>query len=242
MSRPRRPRSGSPVRRHLLTVVLAVSLVIGTTSAWLALGTSILVAIATMSAVALVLVHLLHRAGETGIGYGAAVLSGVLVVAAIGLLIAFGLLGVLWVCTLVVLATPVRTWWGQFWNETVTSDRDHEVTWARSRPSSTAPSAYDVTAGAERLRQAETELPGLELGALCQVWRSSYFEILDAVPPSGTVTVAHYRQRILDEIDRRDPEGLRRWLATEPRPSGNPLPYLQSGRTAPDDPGAQGTA
>ena len=45
---------------------------------------------------------------------------------------------------------------------------------------------------------------------------------------SPNVSVVHYRQRILDELARRDPRGLSQWLASAPRAAGNPLPYLTS--------------
>ena len=223
------------MRRHVLTVVLALSLVIGTTSAWVALGSGVLYGIATISLVALVMVHLLRRAGELTFTYASAVLTGVLVVAAIGLLIGFGLLGVIWICVLGVVATPVRRLWRRFWDDASSASQD-----AGLGPVSPAPSPAGAESALTRLRRSETELHDLGLDDLCQLWRRTYFEILDAVPPSDTAAVAHYRQCILDEIDRRNPGGLNRWLATRPRPSSNPLPYLQSGTAAADDPGPPG--
>jgi hypothetical protein len=71
----------------------------------------------------------------------------------------------------------------------------------------------------ERLRQ----LTDLEL---CTEWRRSFNALEATAHVSLHFEVVRLRQLYLDEIERRHPEGLRRWLASGARAAGNPMPFL----------------
>jgi hypothetical protein len=70
-------------------------------------------------------------------------------------------------------------------------------------------------------------LPGLDDGAICVAWRRSYLH-LEVAPPAGRrLEVVRLRQLYLDELSRRHPAQVRRWLASGARAAGNPLPFLE---------------
>lgn len=59
------------------------------------------------------------------------------------------------------------------------------------------------------------QLPDLDVPALCGIWddlRTSRAVV--GRPPPREEQLAHLRQRVLDELERRDPLGFARWLAT----------------------------
>lgn len=65
---------------------------------------------------------------------------------------------------------------------------------------------------------------------LCLAWRRTYFVLLDGtadVPREGVVAL---RERLLDEIERRDPAGFTRWLQTGARAGSDPSRYLTDDR------------
>jgi hypothetical protein len=65
---------------------------------------------------------------------------------------------------------------------------------------------------------------------LCTGWRRSYFQLLVARDTADRPRLVQRRQDYLDEIERRDPGGFRRWLAGDARAGGDPRPYLTIGR------------
>ncbi|MFG1814476.1 hypothetical protein ACGFIF_11975 [Kribbella sp. NPDC049174] len=74
------------------------------------------------------------------------------------------------------------------------------------------------------------ELSSLDDEALCLAWRRSFVLLEDARSAMARLSVVEQRQRYLDELDRRSPEGLAAWLASGARASGNPLPYVDDAR------------
>lgn len=74
------------------------------------------------------------------------------------------------------------------------------------------------------------ELSSLDDVALCLAWRRS-FRLLEASrSATERLVVVEQRQRYLDELHRRSPDGLAAWLASGARASGNPLPYVDDAR------------
>jgi hypothetical protein len=65
---------------------------------------------------------------------------------------------------------------------------------------------------------------------LCTGWRRSYFQLLVARDTADRPRLVQRRQDYLDEIERRDPRGFRRWLAGDARAGGDPRPYRTTGR------------
>lgn len=70
------------------------------------------------------------------------------------------------------------------------------------------------------------ELSSLGDDALCLAWRRSFLLLEDARSAAERLSVVEQRQKYLDELHQRSPEGIAAWLASGARASGNPLPYL----------------
>jgi hypothetical protein len=60
---------------------------------------------------------------------------------------------------------------------------------------------------------------------LCTSWRASY-AIMQAAPVADWVELVTLRQAYLDELERRNPRGMRAWLESGARAAGNPARYL----------------
>jgi hypothetical protein len=74
-------------------------------------------------------------------------------------------------------------------------------------------------------------VPGeLSTPELCLAWRRSYFALLDVPAGPGRCEIVRIRERLLDEIERRDRDGFTRWLATGARAGSDPGRYLTTNR------------
>jgi hypothetical protein len=72
----------------------------------------------------------------------------------------------------------------------------------------------------------------LSIDELCQLWRRTFHAVLHN-DPSLAVRIVGMRQVYLDEMERRDPAGLRSWLWSGPHAGSSPEKYL----AAEGDPG-----
>jgi hypothetical protein len=65
----------------------------------------------------------------------------------------------------------------------------------------------------------------LSTDELCRAWRLSHAELASS---SGAqrAELVRVRQRYLDALERHDPDGVARWLATTPGPDSDPRPFL----------------
>lgn len=166
---------------------------------WGPAGAFVCVLLATLSAVVVASAIWSGNDGRQGVkGIGRAVLASmVLGPAAIGLIGAFGFGGVLIVVMLTVTAPAL-------------------VELVRARWFTSEDPAP----------QEQAEVGFLSDEELCLAWRRS-FQLLAAAPSAqARLTVVEERQRYLDELYRRSPEGVAAWLAAGARASGNPLPYV----------------
>jgi hypothetical protein len=73
----------------------------------------------------------------------------------------------------------------------------------------------------------------LDGAELAMAWRRSFVRLERATSRVDRLAVVELRQRYLDELYRRYPEGMASWLASGARASGNPLPYLRDLRQRP---------
>jgi len=64
-------------------------------------------------------------------------------------------------------------------------------------------------------------------------WRPSYRTLLDLPAGATRGELVAVRLSILDELERRDADGFRRWLAAGARPGGDPTRYLATGTWRP---------
>ena len=69
-------------------------------------------------------------------------------------------------------------------------------------------------------------LSDLEDEALCQAWRRSFGLLERTTRVEERASLVELRGRYLDELERRHPDGVSRWLASGARAAGNPLPFL----------------
>ncbi len=70
----------------------------------------------------------------------------------------------------------------------------------------------------------------LSTAELCLAWRRSYLALLDLPPGPGRCELVRLRGCLLDELERRDPAGLTRWLADGARAGSDPGRYLATDR------------
>lgn len=67
----------------------------------------------------------------------------------------------------------------------------------------------------------------LATATLCGAWQRSYWMLQDLPAGPTRVQLVAQRQAVLDELERRDPDGFARWLATDPRAGSDPGRYLR---------------
>ena len=106
-----------------------------------------------------------------------------------------------------VLASPPL----MIWYAAVLDDR---------RPAPARPSYPNI-----RIIHAET----LSIDELCVAWTQSC-SALRGASPAQALRFVEARQRYLDELERRDPAGVRAWLATAASAAGDPSPYISRDR------------
>ncbi|QWZ08801.1 hypothetical protein KRR39_02810 [Nocardioides panacis] len=106
----------------------------------------------------------------------------------------------------------------------------HPAVRRRLRGSPPAPVVTALPAGEPDPAQPDTlpreALSDLEDEALCQAWRRSFRLLETTHGAEERASLAELRGRYLDELDRRHPDGVSRWLASGARAAGNPLPFL----------------
>jgi hypothetical protein len=69
---------------------------------------------------------------------------------------------------------------------------------------------------------------------LCRAWRVSYLMLDNTPDPVRLAEIASIRRAYLDELDRRDPDGFRRWIEDGARAAGDPARYICPGSASPE--------
>jgi hypothetical protein len=98
-----------------------------------------------------------------------------------------------------------------------------------ARPAATTvffPGSLDEIALNGRTAELARDLSSLDNDALCLAWRRSFLLLEAAHSAVDRLSIVEQRQKYLDELHRRSPQGLAAWLASGARASGNPLPYV----------------
>lgn len=62
---------------------------------------------------------------------------------------------------------------------------------------------------------------------LCRQWHDSYDALQHAGTPAARLQIVTTRQHCLDELERRDPEGLNAWLSSSASAAGDPRRFLK---------------
>jgi hypothetical protein len=89
--------------------------------------------------------------------------------------------------------------------------------------------APDEPASPGRGPHGSPPVPVLPTPDLCWEWRRSYLAVVRASKPDELTRIAALRATYLDELERRDPTGFRRWLDSGARAASDPGRYLTSG-------------
>ena len=66
----------------------------------------------------------------------------------------------------------------------------------------------------------------LNTAELCRAWSRSYRALRMSTTPDQVTGISQARRVYLEALEERDPAGVARWLATDPRADGDPTPYL----------------
>jgi hypothetical protein len=83
--------------------------------------------------------------------------------------------------------------------------------------------------------QPSVALDALTDEQLCRAWRASYAALQRQSSAARAVTAVAERQRYLDELERRNPDGFAAWLASGAQSPGSPMPYLTGSRAEPTE-------
>lgn len=89
-------------------------------------------------------------------------------------------------------------------------------------------SAPDRHANTPELVPVSPVLDTLSTPELCLAWRRSYLMLLDAPAHTTRHDIVTLRQCLLDELERRDRAGFRRWLDNGARAGSDPGRYLSA--------------
>ncbi|MER7246929.1 hypothetical protein [Kribbella sp. NPDC000426] len=71
-------------------------------------------------------------------------------------------------------------------------------------------------------------VPERSTADLCREWRDSYDALRQAKTDRQRLRIVLERQHCLDELGRRDPEGLQAWLASSASAAGDPSRFLKN--------------
>lgn len=80
-------------------------------------------------------------------------------------------------------------------------------------------------------RSADLPLPVWTLAtpALGQDWLDTTAALAGPLSPAERESLVHRREQVLDELERRDPEGFAHWLAVGPNRGSDPADYVRGG-------------
>lgn len=163
------------------------------------------------------------------------VVAGVAVVALIGWSLLMGFAGVLLVLLVALFSPPALRGVARLarWTRRGTS--------LPKRPDPPEPSSRMAAASAPStsgsvlddqpvVRCPATPPASMDDDELCWAWRVSYVALQHAPSVSARLGAVQTRQEYLDELERRNPEGLAAWLCSGARAAGDPRPYIVEGK------------
>jgi hypothetical protein len=148
--------------------------------------------------------------------------AGLTVPAAAGLMVVAGLAGVLLVLALTATSPVLRAFVGRRWPGLLDTQLAAAAVASPMSPVGPEP----PFALFEEPLVLPTDLAVLDDEALCLAWRHSFLLLEGARSEPERMRVVRQRERYLDELQRRCPQGFAAWLAAGARASGNPLPFL----------------
>jgi hypothetical protein len=143
-------------------------------------------------------------------------------------LVGLGVVGAIGAC-LVLLISAISSPWalGNLWSRL--GPRDNGKAWGGGVPEAALDLDPDPVSGC-MLPQDYQALSDREL---CRVWRVSFCALQDARTALAKERIFTLRHAYLQELERRDPDAIRAWLAAGARAAGGPEKFL----TLPPDEG-----
>jgi hypothetical protein len=157
-----------------------------------------------------------------------AALSGVAAVAAAGLMAMSGLLGLLMVAVLAV--TSPRAWSAMRRWRRSKATRPAIAPQSPEHPPETGTGTATIAAARVEDPEPLADVPEepwlLDDYALCCAWRKSYIVLERPHSPATHLLLVERRQLYLDELERRNPNGLAEWLASGARAAGDPTRFI----------------
>ena len=185
------------------------------------------VAVAAASAVIFCLASVASRGRTSPIG-SPQLLTTAMVGAAGGLAIlgsaAFvGLVGLVTAVLLVALSPPAITWYASGVRATLVAQFSRRLLSAND--SGDGGDHSDLFDSAHGLRDVPRSLTDAQL---CLAWRTSFTALQRSKGLAHRGRLVAARQGYLDELERRDPSGFRRWLAAGARPPSDPSKYVNT--------------
>ncbi|HZX03243.1 hypothetical protein [Kribbella sp.] len=112
----------------------------------------------------------------------------------------------------------------------------HWIGWFREPPAAVRPTPKPRSrrkpmsrgAGVTVTPEHVEDLTELSDEALCLAWRASFAGLQRAAAaPSDQLRVVEERRAYLDELERRHPDGVAAWLASNPRAAGDPAKFVR---------------
>ena len=175
------------------------------------------------------------QAAWLGIAWAAAV------VATVGLLSWVGIFGLGVVILLGVLSPRALAAAKRYRYNRIGQAEPTAPAWASSDDLATAgpdhctgPEARVAPVTEESLLRApwlEHPLQSMDNSMLCLAWRTSFVALQRPLDEPSRMRIVERRQQVLDEIERRNPDGFSAWMVSGARAGGDPSRYIsQQGR------------
>ena len=136
-------------------------------------------------------------------------------------LVGLGVVGAIAAC-LVLLTSVVSSPWALGFVRSRLGPRDNGKAWGGGVPEAPLECDPDPVSG-PTLPQ---DLQALSDRQLCRVWRVSFCALQDARTALAKERIFTLRHAYLNELERRDPDAIRAWLAAGARAAGGPERFL----------------
>lgn len=190
--------------------------VFGVAVAWTAWTPSAAAMVFTVGCVigvtAMTVAQILGRPAHPRRVAGVGVKTGVVVLAAGGLAVPFGV-AILPLLLIVAMFSPPVAAWFQYRRASVAA-------------SDAAGSLLSTDGEDGALEEGTAALGDLGDRELCRAWRKSYFDLTRSRSLPASLRIVQARQEYLDELERRSPHGLSAWLTSGARAAGDPSRYI----------------
>jgi hypothetical protein len=217
--------SGSP-RERLWTAAAGASLGLGLVCALIDWG--VWVWVYGVIAVAMLAILMAPHSGGPGVRRPIWTATRVVaaVVATFGLVAALGWAGLAWVLMVAATHPALGRWLSRGLGEDGTAAAGVEVGDTLLSRTAAWPQERGLAGPAPELPSAAT-VRGLDDEALCRAWRCSFVQLSATSLPTRRMEIVALRQLYLDELARRHPAAVQRWLASGARAASNPMPFVE---------------